>query len=149
MSGGGSIQGGQPFLFDRDGKSLGPVGPTGIYFNIYLSPDEKHVAASITDSQSGARDIWLLDIARNTPTRFTFDAAENGIPIWSPDGSRIAFVADRDGTGNLYEKSANGAGSEEPLLKTNERKFLHDWSRDGKFISYSNQSQSTNIDSIL
>ena len=138
--------GGQPFLFDRDGKSLGALGPTGNYSNIYLSPDEKRVAAAINDSQSGARDIWLLDIARNAPTRFTFDPAEDSIPIWSPDGSRIVFVGDREGTGNLYVKSANNAGNEELLLKTNERKFLHDWSRDGKFILYSNQSQSTRID---
>ena len=143
---GGSITGGQPFLFDRDGKSLGPVGPTGNYSNIYLAPDEKRVAVSIGDSQSGARDIWLLDIARNTPTRFTFDPAEDAMPIWSPDGSRIAFVGDREGTGNLYEKAANGASNEKLLLKTNERKFPHDWSRDGKFIAYSNQSESTNID---
>jgi serine/threonine protein kinase len=143
MSGGTD---GQPFLFDRDGKSLGALGPTGNYSNIYLSPDEKRVAASITDLQSGARDVWLLDIARNAPTRFTFDPAEDSIPIWSPDGSLIAFVSDREGTGNLYEKAANGASNEKLLLKTNERKFPHDWSRDGKFIAYSNQSESTNID---
>ncbi|PWT89523.1 MAG: hypothetical protein C5B55_11275, partial [Blastocatellia bacterium] len=85
----GSITGGQPVLFDRSGKSLGPVGPPGDYFNIYLAPDEKRAAASISSSQSGARDIWLLDVARGTPTRFTFDPAEDFLPIWSPDGSRI------------------------------------------------------------
>jgi eukaryotic-like serine/threonine-protein kinase len=143
MSGGTD---GQMFLFDRDGKSLGALGPTGNYSNVYLSPDEKRVAASITDLQSGARDVWLLDIARNAPTRFTFDPAEDSIPIWSPDGSLIAFVSDREGTGNLYVKSANSAGKEELLLKTTERKFLHDWSRDGKFIAYSSLNTSTNID---
>src|SRR5262249_8779374 len=142
----GIYGGGQPVFSDRQGKSLGSIGASGESFNIFFSPDEKRVAASIADPQSGTRDIWLLDIARGTPTRFTFDPAEDAIPIWSPDGSRIAFVGDRDGTGNLYEKPANSASNEELLLKTNERKFLHDWSKDGKFIAFSNQSTSTNVD---
>ncbi len=138
--------GGRPMLFDREGKSLSPVGPTGEYFNVFFSPDEKRVAAAITDSQSGTRDVWLLDIARGTPTRFTFDRADDFLPLWSPDGSRIVFASDRDGSGNLYQKAANGTGNEELLLKTNERKWPSDWSRDGRFIIYTDLSQKTKAD---
>jgi serine/threonine protein kinase len=143
---GGSIAGGRPGLYDRGGKLLNAVGPAGEYFNIFFSPDEKRVAAAISDPLSGARDIWLLDIARGTPTRFTFDPAEDFLPIWSPDGSRIVFASDRDGAGNLYQKSASGAGNEELLFKTNERKWPSDWSRDGRFIIYTNLSQKTKAD---
>jgi eukaryotic-like serine/threonine-protein kinase len=142
----GSIGGGQPALYDRAGKRLSSVSPTGEYFNLFFSPDEKRVAAAMSDPQTGARDIGLLDIARGSPTRFTLDPSEDFLPIWSPDGSRIVFVSDRDGTGNLYQKSASGAGNEELLFKSNERKWPGDWSRDGRFIICTNLSQKTKND---
>ena len=141
-----SLTGGQPALFDREGKQLSTIGQPGEYFNVLLAPDEKRLAAAIPSSETGARDVWLVDLARGTPTRFTFDAAEDFVPIWSPDGSRIVFVSDRDGSGNLYQKSADGAGNEELLLKTNERKWPSDWSRDGKFIIYTTLTQNTKND---
>jgi eukaryotic-like serine/threonine-protein kinase len=142
----GFFGGGEPTLFDRQGKSLSSVGAPGEYFNIFFSSDEKRVAAAIADPLSGARDVWLLDIARSTPTRFTFDRADDFLPIWSPDGSSIVFVSDRDGAGNFFQKSASGAGNEELLLKTNERKWPGDWSRDGRFIIYTSLSQKTKLD---
>src|SRR5262249_47984231 len=57
-------------------------------------------------------------------------------PVWSPDGSRIAFLSNREGTFNLYQKLSSGAGNEEELLKTNENKDVFDWSPDGRFILY-------------
>jgi serine/threonine protein kinase len=141
-----SATGGQPTLFSREGKQLSSIGQPGEYFNIFLSPDEKRFAAAVTSAQTGSRDICLVDIARGTSTRFTFDAAEDFVPIWSPDGSRIVFVSDRDGNGNLYQKSASGAGNEELLLKTNERKWPTDWSRDDHFTVYTNISQDTKSD---
>jgi Tol biopolymer transport system component len=41
------------------------------------------------DRQSANMDIWIMDLARNVPTRFTFDPAAEGFPIWSPDGRQI------------------------------------------------------------
>ncbi|MEP6707321.1 MAG: hypothetical protein ABJC05_07365, partial [Pyrinomonadaceae bacterium] len=136
----------QPALFDRGGKLLSSVGPSGEYLNIFFSPDEKRVAAAIADPQSGARDIWLLDLARGTPTRFTFDPAEDFLPVWSPDGSRIVFASDRDGPGNFYQKFASGAANEKQLFKTSERKWPSDWSRDGRFILFTNFGQKTKAD---
>jgi len=133
-------------LFDRAGKPLSTIGQPGEYFNISLSPDEKRVAVAISSAQSGARDVWLIDIARGTPTQFTFDPAEDFVPVWSPDGSRIVFVSDREGNGNLYQKSASGAGNEELLLKTNERKWSGDWSRDGRFLIYTSLNENTKHD---
>src|SRR2546425_666479 len=136
----------RPGLYDREENLLNAVGQGGEYFNISFSPEEKRVAAAISDPLSGARDIWLLDIARGTPTRFTFDPAEDFLPIWSPDGSRIVFASDRDGAGNLYQKSASGAGNEELLFKMSERKWPSDWPRDGRFIIYTNFNQKTKAD---
>ena len=64
----------------------------------------------------GNTDIWLLDADRTT--RFTFDAALDRFPIWSPDGSRIVFDSNRRGSRDLYQKPSSGAGSEELLLES-------------------------------
>jgi Tol biopolymer transport system component len=84
----------------------------------------------------GNNDVWLLDAARTT--RFTFDAAPDNFPIWSPDGRWITFASNRQGKAgrDLYRKPSNSAGSEELLLESMEDKSPQDWSPDGKFLLY-------------
>jgi len=57
-------------------------------------------------------------------------------PVWSPDGSRIAFSSDRRGNRDLYWKAASGAGADELLLESAEPKALEDWSADGKLLLF-------------
>ena len=71
------------------------------------------------------------------PTRFTFDSADDSLPLWSRDGTRIVFSSNRKGVDDLYQKSASGAGSEEALLlQTAQNKRASDWSPDGRFLLY-------------
>jgi Tol biopolymer transport system component len=63
--------------------------------------------------------------------------------VWSPDGSRIVFGSSRDGAWSLYQKSSSGAGSEEAILKSSERKYPSDWSLDGRFILYTETNPNT------
>ena len=89
---------------------------------------------------TGSGDIWLIDIARNTPSRFTFDPSWDFAPVWSPDGSRIVFSSTRDGGPNLYVKPASGTSNEELLFKSSSLKTPTDWSSDGKIILYSERN---------
>ena len=99
-----------------------------------LSPNGRIVAVTL-DSQSNV-DIWLMDLAgRGGSTRFTFDAAVDAFPLWSPDGTQIVFSSLRAGSPNLYLKPSNGApGSERLLLE--KTAIPEDWSRDGRFLLY-------------
>ena len=72
----------------------------------------------------------------NLQTRITFDPAADSHPVWSPDGTRIAFASARSGVSDLYVKSATGAGTEELLLKSPLLKHSSDWSRDGRWLVY-------------
>jgi Tol biopolymer transport system component len=84
----------------------------------------------------GNPDIFLLDLVRGGFTRLTFDPSLDNYPLWSPDGTQIAFRSDRKGS-NLYLKPASGTGPEEPLLtETVNNKVLQDWSSDGRFLLY-------------
>jgi Tol biopolymer transport system component len=126
--------------FDRNGKKLGTVGDVADYSNPALSPDEKKLAICIMDPQTKTRDIWVLDLVRGAKTRLTFDPADDINPVWSPDGARVAFTSNRKGERDIYQKLADGSGSEELLLEGNDgQKNLEDWSADGKHLLYSYQ----------
>lgn len=132
--------------FDRTGRLLSSTGAANYYSNMFLSPDEKRVAVAVWDSQASTRDIWIIDPVRGTSTRFTFNGAEDFVPIWSPDGANILFVSDRSGPGNLYEKPTSGAANEQEVLETDERKWPSDWSRDGQYVAFTTSSPQTKYD---
>ena len=69
-----------------------------------------------------------------------------GDTFWSPDGERIAFGSTRAASG-LYQKASSGSGQDELLMKFDEGTANPlDWSRDGQFILYYNQSPKTGLD---
>ncbi|HYG09639.1 MAG TPA: hypothetical protein VD835_06675, partial [Pyrinomonadaceae bacterium] len=127
--------------FARAGKQLDTVGAAGHYSDIRLSPDGKRVAFQRLDTEKGASDIWLIELARGTTSRLTFDPANDGDGVWSPDGGRIVFSSMREGLPNLYQKLSSGAGGEELLLKTEDAKFANDWSPDGRHVLYNAMSR--------
>jgi dipeptidyl aminopeptidase/acylaminoacyl peptidase len=122
--------------YDRQGKRLGTVGEPAAYTNPALSPDGKRLAVGRNDPATNTRDIWVLDLARGVSSRFTFDKADDFNPVWSPDGSRIAFTSTRKGRRDIYWKAAGGAGADEPVLETEGAKSLEDWSPDGKLLLF-------------
>ena len=136
----------QLVLADRAGKKLGTVGPVGSYTAPRFSPDEQRLAVGRFDPQSQSTDIRVLDLARGTDTRFTFDPAEDSSPLWSPDGTRLAWASLRSGVRDLYWKAANGAGEDELLFKSVNSKIPQDWSKDGRFILYQESDPQTSND---
>jgi len=38
----------------------------------------------------------------------TFEASDEGLPVWSPDGGRLAFVSNRDGNWAIYVMQLDG-----------------------------------------
>ena len=122
--------------FDRNGKSLGPFAAGGDYQAVSLSPDQTKVAVDAGSSTDPRYQVYLLDPVRGTTTQLTFGAASGNFPVWSPDGTRIAFGSNRDGVYNIYEKPSMSPGEEIVLLKNNKNNFLMDWSRDGRYLLY-------------
>ena len=84
-SGAGSVT--QVVWLDRSGKQLDVLGPPADYLRPRLSRDGRRVAVDVGDPQTGRFDIWIYDLARRVPTRFTFEA-DSVFPIWSPDDGR-------------------------------------------------------------
>jgi Tol biopolymer transport system component len=130
--------------FDRAGKRLGAVDMPGYKAVPKLSPDGKQVALERGDPQTGKNTIWLLELSRGAASRFTFEADHSYAPVWSLDGSRIAYASLRDGIRYLYQKLSTGAQNEELLLKFGkEFSYPTDWSSDGQFIAYTIENAKT------
>jgi Tol biopolymer transport system component len=144
LSTGGSPQR-QLTWYDRQGKVLGHAGELATRDEISLSPDGTRVAEGRTDAK-GAWVVWLLDLARGTNTRFTFDAAGAGNATWSPDGSQIIYAPSGGQSTDLYRKPASGAGKEQKVLHTEVAMTPQDWSRDGRFLLYVVRGKDTGAD---
>jgi Tol biopolymer transport system component len=123
--------------FDRSGKEQAKVGPHGGLFGVSLSPDEKIVAFARAPG-----GIWLHELIRSVDTQFTFPPLVGSATVWSPDGGRIAFTAMND----LYRKDASGGGQEELLLPKGNPKYPSDWSRDGRYLLYTEVDPKTRAD---
>jgi dipeptidyl aminopeptidase/acylaminoacyl peptidase len=100
------------------------------------SPDGNTIATRLENPLFGSFDIWLLDLSRGTRSRLTSEPALTGGHIWSPDGTRIVYSSARNGTWDLYQKATNGKAPEELLFRSEDNKFVTDWSPDGRFITY-------------
>jgi serine/threonine protein kinase/Tol biopolymer transport system component len=134
-AGGAAVQLSRLVWLDRAGREIETVGTPAAYWDPRLSHDGRRLAVAVEDSR-GNSDIWIHDLSRKISSRFTFDPDSDVAPIWSPDDSRIVFSSYRRGPGDLYQKVSTGAGSEELLLATPQRKIPSDWSPDSRWLAF-------------
>jgi Tol biopolymer transport system component len=135
----------QLMWFDRSGRLIRNVGQSVTYNSPALSPDEQTIAVERFEPDGHSEGLWLIDTARDVPTRFTSSPTFDAGPVWSADGARIVFESPRDTGPYLYQKSVSGKGGEELLLKSSAA-YANDWSRDGRFLVYSNRDPNTQED---
>ncbi len=135
----------QLLWFDRTGTPLGSLGPPGRDIDFRISPDGHRVAAQ-REVETGRAHIFLLELARGTSARFTFEPTYHAAPVWAPDGSRLTFFKVGDGRWSIWEKVSSGAGAQRLLLSTSNDLVPNDWSPDGKFLLYSERAPDTRAD---
>jgi PKD repeat protein len=70
-------------------------------------------------------------------TRLTANAAWDGTPAWSPDGTRIAFASDRDGDSDIYLMNADGTAQTSLIAAAEWGSEIEPaWSPDGSRIAF-------------
>jgi len=118
--------------FDRTGKQLSSIDiPTG-FQTMSLSRDAKFLAVQGNPTS----DLWSYDLERGVHTRLTFDPTNHTLPVWSPNNKWVAYVSVRNNESDIFRKSSDGTGEEEPLVVSPQNKVLCDWSPDGKYILF-------------
>ena len=79
-----------------------------------FSPDGRRLAVTI--AEPGNTDVWVVDLARETQTRLTFDEADDLHPAWTPDGGQLVFASQRAESTQLFTTAADGTGTVQPLI---------------------------------
>jgi Tol biopolymer transport system component len=133
---GGELIGSRLVWVDRNGKESPAIDAPGDYRDTSLSPDRTRLAYDISDDGNARGDLWIRDLTRGVSSRFTFDAAAELNPKWSPDGRRIVYTSKAKGAGDLFVKDASGTREGQPLLVNADEKYVSDWSPDGKYVLF-------------
>ena len=124
------------FWMDRSGNRTGPIGDLSNLVEFRLSPDGKRFAGTLFPPGGSGTDLWIYSLPDVAGGPFaSIPVQDEGTPVWSPDGSRIAFQAGTKWS-DLYVKSANGIGEAELLLKSEADMAPTSWSPDGRFLAY-------------
>ena len=125
-------------VFDRQGNVVSRVGEPGFYDQPALSPDASRVAVLRQDLQTGNVDLWAFDVATARSTAITDDDLPQNAPIWSPDGTHVAYVSFREDRAGIYRKAWDGSGREELLYRytPGAGMQLTDFSADGRFATF-------------
>lgn len=116
---------------DRKGREDAINVPPRAYTYARLSPDGKLVALDSRDEQN---DIWIWDLARETLQRLTNDPGFNRGPVWTPDGKRVAFTAERDGVESIHWQGFDGSGTPERLSSGSALQFPESFSPDARIL---------------
>jgi eukaryotic-like serine/threonine-protein kinase len=126
---------------DLHGEHVGQIDAPESYRAPVLSADGRRVALH-APVENRLPDVWTIDAERGTRLRVTLDDAMDGYPVWSRDGARLVFTSGRNGlpalTSALYERAANGTGSERLLYAGDKDELLvpFDWSADGQLVVF-------------
>lgn len=99
---------------------------------------------ALSDSQIAfvyANDLWVANKDGSNPTRLTIDEGVESNPIFSPDGSMIAFNAQYDGNSDVFIIPATG-GIPKRLTWHPYSDLVRDFSPDGKEVLFASRRNS-------
>jgi TolB protein len=129
------------YVINSDGTGLQRL-TSGVGNNTYpaFSPGGSKIV--FDSDRTGTFQVWLMKADGSHQKQLTFDSApKDQVPDWSPDGSRIAYLADTHGVadtvspswGDVWVMHANGKGQH--AITSGASYYGTAWSPDGTRIA--------------
>jgi eukaryotic-like serine/threonine-protein kinase len=134
---------------DRQGAMQSLRSVPALYNHPQFSPDGRKLAMDIR--AGGQYDLWIYEWERDEMSRLTVGAGENRIPVWTPDGGRIAFASTRrdNATRNIYWQRVDGGAEAELLLQSDYEQMPTSWHPTGKFLAYGERNPVSGWDIMI
>jgi hypothetical protein len=85
---------------------------------------------------SSSMDLFVMSLDGSSVIQLTDDAANNRSPVFSPDGTRIAFRAERQGRRVIFVVVADGSSAPVALTDPSSDNYAPAWSPDGSHIAF-------------
>ena len=131
----------RPVVTDRSGIELQALASETDTFHYAprLSSDGRRVVLSHYEPGSTSGGLWLHELERKVETRLTFDASDDTLSAWSPDGRQVAYssVGSKPGTNGIFRITADQPGQGQPLLTVDTFAAPEAWTPDGRRLVYS------------
>jgi serine/threonine protein kinase/Tol biopolymer transport system component len=134
----GAVHGWQLAWFDRSGHRIAPLATVGDYNSLCMSAGDRSL---IYDD---ALNLWSIDVSLGTSARLTFDHAFYA--VCSASSEEAIFAGTRGGPPNLFRLDLAVPGGEQRMFRSALPNLPSDWSRDGRFVLYSQYSRDTSWD---
>ncbi len=116
-------------------------GEPNLATNASLSPDARTVAFEAGGLEPSSLEIYLTEIDRPGVYRnFTRNSAADTAPAWSPDGTMLALISDRDGTPDLYVVDTGTGELSRRLTNSVARESDPAWHPDSVRLAYVSDS---------
>ncbi len=116
---------GLPLLTER---SLSFTTSEATWLSLDLSPDGKTIVFELLG------DLYTLPVGGGEATRVTSGQGYDMQPAFSPDGKKLVFVSDRNGSENLWMANADGTHARAITTTERENYMSPAWSPDGEYV---------------
>ncbi|MEQ1760971.1 MAG: protein kinase [Vicinamibacterales bacterium] len=128
---------------DRQGRVETVSAPIREYRATALSPDGRLAAV---EAGGTTNEIWIYDFNRRTMSKLN-TGGQSQAPVWSPDGTHVAYRATREGSRNIFWKAVDNADPEERLTTTGgPTQIPGSFSPDGLLLAFSGSALTTGAD---
>jgi Tol biopolymer transport system component len=128
------------------GSQLGSLGEPGDLFRPRVSPDGTQAVVELTDPDTDATDLWLVDLETGLRSRFTFAPGEEYEAIWTPDGREVLYTAEVDSTYRIMRRAVEGTGGAEVVYENDREISVDSVSPDGKIAMLEENDPETGWD---
>ena len=130
---------------DRAGKPLSAIDmPAGSFQRLSMTTDGQRIAMDRRDAQ-GLSTMWVADLASGR-TEQVPSTYWSGAPMWSHDGTQLAFAVAQDSPPNIVVRADGGRGKERRLTTSTATQYPTDWTPDARRIVFQEFSTDTGWD---